>query len=127
VILVVIMVLAHGEFKKTHNRMMTYAQGLGIGTLLVAIGAVVSAALVFVYVKYFNTGYFAAMLQTTRDTLQQRGITGAQAQQAMRLYGAIYSPVGYLIVSLIGGVIFGFIVSLIVSIFTQRGDPRIVR
>ena len=127
VILIVLMVLAHGEFKRTHNRMMTYGQGLGSGTLLATVSAVVGSILVFIYVKFINTGYFAAMLQTMRDNLQQRGITGPQAQQAMALYSAIYTPVVYFIVSLCGGIIIGFIVALIVSIFTQRADPRIVR
>jgi Protein of unknown function (DUF4199) len=126
-ILVVLMVLAHGEFKRTHNRMMTYAQGLGSGTLLATVGAVVSCALVFVYVKYFNTGYFAAQMEIQKAALAQRGITGAQAQQALSFAGAIMSPVGLVITSLISGVIVGFIAALIVSIFTQKGDPRIVR
>ena len=126
-ILVVLMVLAHGEFKRTHNRMMTYAQGLGSGTLFATVGAVVSSILVFIYAKFINTGYFAGMLKTVSDTIQQRGITGAQAQQGMALYRVIYSPVPYLIISVIAGVIIGFIVALIVSIFTQRGDPRVVR
>ncbi len=126
-ILVVLMVLAHGEFKKTHNRMMTYAQGLGSGTLLSSIGAVISCVLVFIYVKFINTGYFAAAMKAQRATLAQRGITGAQADQAMAITGVIMTPVGLVIASLISGVVVGFIVALIVSIFTQRGDPRIVR
>ncbi len=126
VLLIVLMVLAHREFKKTHKRMMTYPQGLGTGTLLSIVAAVVSCALVFVYVRFINTGYFAAQLQAQRLALEQRGITGAQAQQAMAIAGAIMTPVGLVIVSLITGIIGGFIVALIVSIFTQKGDPRVV-
>jgi len=126
-ILVTLMVLAHGEFKKTHNRMMTYGQGLGSGTLLAVVSAVVSSILVFIYVKFINTGYFAAQMQIQKDALAQRGITGPQAQQAMAVTGFILNPVGLFITSIISGVIVGFIVALIVSIFTQRGDPRVVR
>lgn len=126
VLLIVLMVLAHREFKKTHKRMMTYPQGLGSGTLLAVIAAVVSCALVIVYVKFINTGYFAAQLQAQRLALEQRGITGAQAQQAMAIMRAIMTPVGLAILSLITGIVGGFIVALIVSIFTQKGDPRVV-
>jgi Protein of unknown function (DUF4199) len=126
-ILVVLMVLAHREFARTHNRMMTYGQGLGSGTLLATVGAVVSCVLVFVYVKFINTGYFAAAMKLQRAALEQRGITGAQQQQAMAITGMIMNPVGLVVYSLIAGVIVGFIVALIVSIFTQRGDPKIVR
>lgn len=126
-ILVVFLVLAHREFAKTHNRMMTYGQGLGSGTLLVIIGTVVSCVLTFIYVKFINTGYFAAAMKVQRAAIEQRGITGAQAQQAMAITGMIMNPVGLLVYSLVVGVVVGVVIALIVSIFTQRGDPRVVR
>lgn len=126
VLLVVLMVLAHREFKKTHGSMMTYPQGLGSGTLLSSVAAVAANILVYVYVGYVNSGYLAAARQAQRVALAQRGITGAQARQAMAIAGAITTPVGIAVTSLITGVILGFIVALIVSIFTQKGDPTVV-
>ena len=126
VLLIVLMVLAHREFKRTHEGMMTYPQGLGSGTLLASLAALVSCVFVYVYVKYINTGYLDALLQVQRANLEQRGITGAQAQQAMALTSALMTPVGIVISSVISGVIVGFIVALIVSIFTQKADPRAV-
>jgi hypothetical protein len=126
VLLIVAMILAHQEFKKTHEGMMTYPQGLGSGTLLSVVAAVVSCALIYVYVKYINAGYLAAAMEAQRTELQQRGITGAQADQAMAMAGAMLTPGGIVVTSLISGVVVGFIVALIVSIFTRKGDPRAV-
>jgi len=123
---IVVMVLAHREFKRTHEGMMRYSQGLGSGTLISLVAALLSGVLVYVYVKYINTGYIAAALQVQKEALQQRGLTGAQAQQAMAITSAIITPVGLVVTSLISGVVVGFIVALIVSIFTQKGDPRAV-
>jgi Protein of unknown function (DUF4199) len=123
---IVLMVLMHREFKKTHDGMMTYSQGLGSGTLLALVGAVVSSILGYFYVRYINGGYFAAVMEFQKANLQQHGITGAQAEQAMTLTSMIASPVGLLIQQLIVGVIVGFILALIVSIFTQKRDPRAV-
>ena len=125
-LLIVLMVLAHREFRRTHDGMMTYPQGLGSGTLLSSAAAVVTCVLVYFYVKYINSGYLAAAIQAQQAALEQRGITGAQAQQAMAITSAIMTPVGIVITSLITGVIGGFIVALIVSIFTQKRDPRAV-
>jgi hypothetical protein len=125
-LLIVLMVLAHLKIRKTHDGMMTYPQGLGSGTLLASIAALISSVLVYVYVRFINTGYVATIVQTQRAALAQRGITGARAQQAMALTGMMTTPVGIAITSLIGGVVAGFIVALIVSIFTQKSDPRIV-
>jgi hypothetical protein len=125
-LLVVLMVLAHREFKKTHEGMMTYGQGLGSGTLLAVVGAAVSGVLLYIYVSYINTGYIDAIKQVQQAALAQRGITGAQAQQAQAFTSMFLTPVGIVVSSLIGGVILGFIVALIVSIFTQKSDPRAV-
>lgn len=54
------------------------------------------------------------------------GIMGAQAQQAQAIYSVIYTPLWFAVLSLIGGVIIGFVVAVIVSIFTKKGDPRVV-
>jgi hypothetical protein len=126
VLLIVLMVLAHREYRKTHEGMMTYPQGLGSGTLLSVIASVITGVLLFIYVKYINTGYAAAMMKMQQAAIEQRGLTGAQADQALAMTGAMLTPVGILITSLLGGAIAGFIVALIVSIFTRKGDPRAV-
>jgi hypothetical protein len=122
--LILLMVVTHREFKKTHDGMMTYPQGLGSGTLLAAEAALVTCVLIYVYVTYINTGYIASAIELKRSALQARGISGAQAQQAMAVLSATTTPLGVGIRWLIWEVILGFIVALIVSIFTQKGDFR---
>lgn len=125
-ILIVLMVLAHREYKRTHENMMTYAQGLGCGTLVAVAGSVATCVLVYVYVKFINTGYLDAAIQAQRAALTQRGITGAQAEQALAFASSLMTPGGIVVISLISGLILGFIVALIVSIFTRKGDPLAV-
>jgi hypothetical protein len=125
-LLIVLMILAHREIKKTHAGKMTYAQGLGSGTLLAGVATVLSCVFTYVYVKYINTGYIAAVMQAQRAALAQRGMSGAQAEQAMAITSAIVTPVGIAVTGLITGVIVGFILALIVSIFTQVDDPKAV-
>lgn len=121
-LLVVLMILAHQEFKRTHDGMMTYGQALGSGTLLATVAALVRCIFMYVYVKYINTGFFAAALRIQREAIEKRGVTGEQAQRAMSLTAPLMTPVGLAVISLISGVIGGFIVALIVSVFTQKSD-----
>jgi Protein of unknown function (DUF4199) len=123
-LLIVLMVLAHREFKRTHGGIMTYPEGLGSGTLLSIVAAVATSILAYAYLKYINTGALAAAIQVQQATLEQRGITGPQANQAMTIIGAVMTPVGIAVMSLIAGVIVGFVVALIVSIFTHRETHR---
>jgi len=121
-LLVVLMVLAHQEFKKTHGGMMSYSQGLGCGTLLSMWAAVVKCIPTYIYATYINTGFLTAALRMQEETLQRRGITGAPAEQAMAITSAMMTPVGITVATLVAGVIGGCIVALIVSIFTQKGE-----
>lgn len=121
-LLVALMILGHQEFKRTHDGMMTYGQALGSGTLLATVAALVRCIFMYVYVKYINTGFFAAALRMQREAIEKRGVTGEQAQRAMSLTAPLMTPVGLAVMSLISGVIGGFIVALIVSVFTQKSD-----
>lgn len=121
-LLIVFMILAHQEIKKSRGGMLSYGQALGSGTLLAGVAAVLRCIFMYVYVKYINTGFFAAALRMQRAAMERRGITGEQAQRAMSLTAPLMTPVGLVVISLITGVIGGFIVALIVSIFTQKGD-----
>jgi Protein of unknown function (DUF4199) len=126
ILLVVLMVLAHREFKKPREGIMTYGQGVGIGTLLSVVASVLASVLVFLYVSFINTGYPAAALQAQRAAMEKRGMTGAQLDQALSITSAMLTPTGIVVTSLISGVIAGVIVALIVSIFTRDNDPRAV-
>jgi hypothetical protein len=121
-ILVVLMVLAQLQFRRTHHNEITYGQGLGCGTLLVSVAALLTSVLIYVYVAFINTAYVAAATHARQTALAQRGLTDAQAQQAMAITDLFMSPVGIAVSYLISTVIVGFIVALIVSIFTQK-DP----
>jgi hypothetical protein len=118
-------VLAHWEFKRTHAGQMTYRQGLGSGTLLSSVAAVMMCVLAYLYVKYINTGLLTVAMEAYRTALEQRGITGEQAHKTMATVGAMSTPFVFAVYSLLTTVTYGFIVTLIVSIFTQK-DPRAV-
>src|SRR5690242_20737924 len=55
ILLVVLMVLAHREFKTSRECIMTYGQGVGIGTLLSVVASVLASVLVFLFVSFINT------------------------------------------------------------------------
>jgi hypothetical protein len=125
-ILVVLMVLAHRDFKKTHENMMTYGQGVGSGTLLAVIASALASILTYLYVSFINTGYPAAALKMQRAALEERGLSGPQLDQSMAMVSAMMTPVGIVVSSLISGVVIGVIVALIVSAFTKARDPKAV-
>lgn len=125
-LLVVLIVLAHRAFKKTHDGIMSYGQGLGLGTLLSLVGSALAAVLLFIYTGYIDPGYSAKALEIQRAAMEAQGVTGAQLDQGLAMTRTMLTPVGILVSSLVSGVIVGFICSLIVSAFTRCADPRAV-
>jgi uncharacterized membrane protein (DUF485 family) len=126
VVLVVLIVLAHREFKKANEGIMSYGQGVGVGTVLSVIASAVSCILLYIYVNFINTGYPAAALKIQQAALEERGMTGAQLDQAMSMTSAMMTPVAIVVTALISGIVVGFVVALIVSAFTKCSDPRAV-
>jgi len=87
---------------------------------------VLSSILLYIYVGFINTGYSAAALKIQRAAMEERGMSGAQIEQALSMTSAMLTPVGIVVAGLISGMIFGFIVALVVSAFTKCADPRAV-
>ena len=58
--------------------------------------------------------------------MEQQGMSEAQIDQAMSIAGAMLTPTGIVVTSLVSGIIVGFVISLIVSAVTKESDPRAV-
>jgi hypothetical protein len=124
-LLIALMAVAHWEFRKRHNGAMSYSQGLGSGALISTVGSVISCVLLFVYLKYINTGFLAAVMEGQRASIERRGITGTRAQHLVQLYAAGTRPAIYAVSFLVMLTIAGFVLALVVAIFTRTGDRRL--
>jgi hypothetical protein len=123
-LLIGLLLLAHWEFRKHHLGAMKYSQGLWSGALISSAGSVISCVLLYVYVKYINTGFLAAVMEGQRARIERRGITGTRAQHLIQLAAANTRPVWYAFTFLVMLAIAGFVIALVVAIFTRREDHR---
>lgn len=122
---VVLMVLAHKEYKESGNGFMSYSQGLGLGTLMVTIGSIISALFSYIYIKFINTGYTQEVLDMTRMKMEDQGQSDAQIDTAMGYVEKFATPEMTLVMGLGFGILFGFIIALIVSAITKKNDPSL--
>ena len=120
---IVVIVLAHKAFKEGGDGFMSIGQGIGIGTLLSLIGGTLSSIFTFLYLKFVDD----SMLQTIREKqiegMEAQGMDDAQIDQAMEIAAKFSGPVAILIIGIIGSVFIGFIISLIVALFTKKSNP----
>ncbi len=123
IFLIVILVLAHNEFKKS-NEFMSYGEGLKISMIIVALSNLISATYSFIYVKFIDNSMIAQIHQQAEAAMEKRGMSDDQIQQAMTMQAKFTTPLMIFIFGLFFGLLFGFIIALIVTAITKKSAPE---
>lgn len=122
---IILIVLAHKEFKNDGDGFMSYKQGLSIGTLMSLIGSAIQGVFTYVYVSFINSEFLDVIKEQQVMEMEKRGMSDAEIEQAMEIAGAFMGPVAMMIFTIFFGVLFGFILSLIISAFTKKESPEL--
>ena len=125
VILIVVFVMAHKAFKEGGDGFMTMGQGIGIGTLIAIISSVISSVFSYLYIKLIDDSMLGKIKDAQIAELEKRGMDDAQIEQAMEIAGKFTSAEAILVMGIVGLVFFGFILALIVSLFTKKSNPAL--
>jgi len=125
VILIVFVILAHKAFKEGGDGFMTVGQGLGIGMLITLIGSVISSIFTYIYLKFIDDSMIQKSLDYQIEELEKRGMDDAAIDQTMAFTEKIMTPEIMPLFALVFTLIFGFILVLIVSLFTKKANPAL--
>lgn len=117
-ITIVLIVLAHKYFKDSGDGFMSYGQGLGITMVMVAVSMVISGIFMYVYVM-IDPATFEGFLEQNREQMASRGQTDEQIEVAIEWTKKLFWPI-----FIFFGLLWGLILGLIVSIFTQKKNPE---
>ena len=125
VILIVFVVLAHKAFKEGGDGFMTIGQGLGIGMLISLVGGVLSSIFTYIYLKFIDDSLIQKSLDYQIEEMEKNGMDDATIEQAMSMTSKIMTPEVMPIMGLLFMLFLGFIISLIVSLFTKKANPTL--
>lgn len=125
VFLVVGLVLAHKAFKEGGDGFMTIGQGLGIGMLISLIGGVLSGLFSYIYIKFIDDSMLTKIKDLQIEKMEEQGMDDAQIEQAMKIAGKFMSAEMIPVWAIVGMLFIGFILSLIVSLFTKKANPTL--
>jgi hypothetical protein len=120
----VAIILAHKAFKENGDGFMTIGQGLGIGTLVSLISGAILAVFTYVYIKFVDDSILTKIKDMQIEELEKRGMSDAEIEQAMKVAGIFMSAEMMIVWIILGMVFIGFILSLIVSLFTKKVNPN---
>lgn len=124
VILILMVYLAHTGFKKGGDGYMTLGQGLSVGMLVVAIGGILNVLFSYTYMKFVDNTIIEQILEAARVKLEEKGLDDDQIDQALSMSAKMMTPEMMLIFGILGMLIIGFIIVLIVSLFTKQKNPE---
>lgn len=120
---IIVMYLAHKEFKDSGDGYMSYGQGLGLGTLMVAISSIISVSFAYVYIKFIDTTYMDVIKDKQVEELMKSGLSDAEIERTIEMSQSFMTPEFILIIGLLFSVFIGFLISLIVSAITKNSNP----
>jgi len=124
IIPIVGIVLAYKAFKNENDGYMSYGQGLGIGTLLSAISGILSGLFTYVYVSFIDPTVLSRMREMQVLELEKKGMSDEQIEQAQGMVEKFSGPGMMLVFAIIGGIVIGFIISLIVAAIMKNNRPE---
>lgn len=122
---IVILYLAHKDFKDSGDGYMSYGQGLGIGMITIGISSVLSSAFAYVYIKFIDPTYMEMIMDKQIEGMQENGMSDAEIETAMSFSEGFMNPEVMFVTGIIWGLLLGFIISLIVSAITKNSNPEL--
>ncbi len=123
-ILLVFIVLAHNAYKKEGNGYMTIGQGLGTGVILTIVQGFLTSLVSMIYISFIDPSILEKLREKAIENIEASGSSDAEIEQAIKMSDLFLSPIGIFIVGFISSLFVGFIISLIVSLFTKKDNPQ---
>lgn len=114
------------EFRKENDGYMSYSQGLGLGTILSAVGAAISSGFSIFYMTVIDPGFKDRMLNMMRTRMEEQNppVPDEQIDLIIKTTEWMFHPLPLFFMGVIFFVIFGFFLSLIISIFISKSKPN---
>jgi hypothetical protein len=105
------------------GKTLTYGQGVGAGTLISLYGGLMSAVYTVIHLKFINPNYADYIMDMTRAKWAAAGMSQDQMARIEGFTRSMISPWVQAVMGLFFTVLFGLIISLIISAFLKREKP----
>jgi hypothetical protein len=104
----------------------TYGESMGAGVIICLYYSVIMAVFAYILYSFIDTGLVAKQLAFAEEAMQKKGLPQAAIDTAMTMQSKIMKPAIMAPLSILGNMLWGVVISLIVSIFVRKeGNPLI--
>ncbi|MFT5890313.1 MAG: hypothetical protein ACI9Y7_000403 [Dokdonia sp.] len=126
-IFIAIIVIAHKAYKKDNEGFMKLGEALKIGLGIALISAIIGIIYTYILINFLEPTYFDQLMSIQQDALIESNpnMTQEQLDQTMEITKK-FSGTGVIITfQIIGGLFFGFIISLISGLILKKDNPAV--
>jgi hypothetical protein len=103
---------------------ITYGQAVGAGVIICLFSSIIGAIFTYILYTVIDPELYAKQMVITEEMLAKRGMPQEAMDAAINMSKKMQKPIITAVSSIIGGVVFGTIISLIVAIFVKKeGNP----
>ncbi len=116
---IIIIVLAHREFKNLGNGFMSFGEGFKIAFMTTLISFLISGVFTFLYITFIDTELMNNFYLSQREQMETQGMSDSQIDTAIEWTQKLFWPF-----FLIGGVFSAALMGVVIPIFTQKRNPE---
>jgi len=99
---------------------ISYGEALGSGTLISLFAAIILAVYIFVFFEYIEPDMMENQMDKVAEDLYEQGISDEQIEMGMKYSRMFSAPWVLALGTVMSYVFFGFLFSLIISIFLKK-------
>lgn len=104
--------------------LLSYGQGVWMGTRMGILAGIIVGAYLFLYMKVINPAYIDELIVQMQETYLQMGLNEEEVAQMEGMFRLTANPLLMIVSGVLGAGFSAFIFSLIIAIFQRRkGDP----
>ena len=105
---------------------ITYGQSVGAGVIICLYYAIISAAFAYLLYTVIDAGLIDKQLAFAEEKVMERGLPQASVDAAMAVQRKLMTPGIISLLSILGNMFWGLVISLVVGIFVKKeGNPLI--
>ncbi|PLX14225.1 MAG: hypothetical protein C0597_10375 [Marinilabiliales bacterium] len=106
------------------NGFISYGRSLGISMIIIAVAGIISSIYFMIHINVIDPDYIVKLLANSEEQLLNKGFSDEQIEMSLAMQQKMMKPALIVIIGLLGSAFWGFIISLITSIFVKKqGDP----
>jgi Protein of unknown function (DUF4199) len=105
---------------------ITFGQAVGAGVIICLYYAIIMALFTYILYTVIDPGLTAKQLAFAEETMVKKGIPQSAIDAGMAIQAKIMKPAIYAPLTIFGSMLWGVIISLVVSIFVKKeGNPLV--